>query len=260
MNKTEARDPRMGRIVGVVPARMDSSRFPGKPLVALRGLPMVEHVRRRVVLCSDVDAVIVATPDEEIRSVVEGFGGQVVMTSDAHERASDRVAEVAERTEADILVMVQGDEPLITPDMVSLSLEPFSDPAVQCVNLTKEITSLGEFTNPNVIKIVRDTNGKALYFSRQPIPTGAILAPRVRAWKQVCIIPFRREAVLRFAALEPTPGEIAESVDMLRFIEHGTAVHLVESDEDSLAVDVQADVAPVEALLADDPLVSRYTG
>lgn len=249
----------MSHIVGVVPARMGSSRFPGKPLVSLRGLPMVEHVRRRVALCEDIDTVIVATPDEEIRSVVEGFGGQVAMTSDDHERASDRVAEVATKSEADILVMVQGDEPLITPDMVSLSLEPLSDPAVQCVNLTREITSPEEFTNPNVIKIVRGEDGNALYLSRQPIPSGAIMAPGVQAWKQVCVIPFRREALLRFSALEPTPGEIAESVDMLRFIEHGIAVHLVESEEDSAAVDVQADVAVVEALLADDPFVSHYT-
>jgi len=249
----------MGRIVGVVPARMGSSRFPGKPLIPLRGLPMIEHVRRRVALCSDIDDVIVATPDVEIRSVVEGFGGHVIMTSNAHQRASDRVAEVAEISDADIVVMVQGDEPLITPNMVSLSLGPFSDPSVQCVNLTREITDPAEFINPNVIKIARRSSGDALYFSRQPIPTGALSATGVLAWKQVCIIPFRREAVLRFAALEPTPGEIAESIDMLRFLEHGTAVHLVESAEDSLAVDVKSDIAAVEVLLAQDPLVRRYS-
>jgi 3-deoxy-manno-octulosonate cytidylyltransferase (CMP-KDO synthetase) len=220
---------------------------------------MVEHVRRRVALCKDIDEVVVATPDEEIRSVVESFGGRVAMTSDAHERASDRVAEVAERTNAEVFVMVQGDEPLITPMMVSLSLGPFSDPAVQCVNLTGEITTQAELLNPNVIKVVRDTEGRALYFSRQPIPSGALVAQGVRAWKQVCIIPFRREAVLRFASLEPTHGEIAESVDMLRFLEHGMPVHLVESEEDSIAVDVQDDVAPAEALLDADPLVLRYT-
>ena len=249
----------MGQVLGIVPARMGSSRFPGKPLVTLNGLPMVEHVRRRVALCEDVDEVIVATPDEQIRSVVEGFGGRVAMTSDTHERASDRVAEVAERTNADILVMVQGDEPLITPAMVSLSLGPFSDPGVQCVNLTREITTEDELRNPNVIKIVRDTEGKALYFSRQPIPTGALVVPGLRAWKQVCIIPFRHEAVLRFTSLEPTHGEIAESVDMLRFLEHGISVHLVECEEDSVAVDVPNDVAPAEAALASDPLVPYYT-
>ena len=249
----------MGRVVGVVPARMSSSRFPGKPLVMLNGLPMVEHVRRRVKLCADVDEVIVATPDEEIRTLVEGLGGLVAMTSDTHERASDRVAEVADKTNADIFVMIQGDEPLVTPEMVSLSLTPFSDAQVQCVNLTREITTQEELLNPNVIKVVRDTEGKALYFSRQPIPSGALVAQGVRAWKQVCIIPFRREAVLRFASLEPTHGEIAESVDMLRFLEHGMPVHLVESEEDSIAVDVQDDVAPAEALLDADPLVLRYT-
>ena len=254
----EAKGLRMGRIVGVVPARMGSSRFPGKPLVMLNGLPMVEHVRRRVELCADVDEVIVATPDKEIRTLVEGFGGLVAMTSDTHERASDRVAEVADKTNPDIFVMIQGDEPLVTPDMVSLSLTPFSNAQVQCVNLTREITTQEELLNPNVIKIVRDAEGKALFFSRQPIPTGALVAPGVRAWKQVCIIPFRRESVLRFASLEPTYGEIAESVDMLRFLEHGTPVHLVECQEDSLAVDVQEDIAPVESALKSDPLVSRY--
>ncbi len=220
---------------------------------------MVEHVRRRVALCEHIDEVIVATPDHEIRTVVESLGGRVVMTSNAHERASDRVAEVAGKTTADILVMVQGDEPLITPEMVSLSLGPFRDPTVQCVNLTREITTSEELLNPNVIKIVRDTQGNALFFSRQPIPTGALVRPGVRAWKQVCVIPFRRDAVLRFAALEPTHGEKAESVDMLRFLEHGIAVHLVESQHDSMAVDAPADVAAVEALLAVDSLMSRYS-
>jgi 3-deoxy-manno-octulosonate cytidylyltransferase (CMP-KDO synthetase) len=249
----------IGRVLAVIPARMGSSRFPGKPLVPLAGLPMVEHVRRRVALCPDVGEVVVATPDPEIRAVVERFGGKVVMTSHLHQRASERVAEVAKASSADIVMMVQGDEPLVTLEMVRRSLDPFAEPGIQCVNLTRAITDRNEFVNPNVIKIARDREGKALYFSRQPIPTGAMDLPGVAAWKQICVIPFRRDAVLRFAQLEPTPGEIAESVDMLRFIEHGIPVHLVETSTDSMAVDVPEDVPLIEALLAKDPVLSRYT-
>lgn len=158
-------------VVAVIPARMASSRFPGKPLAPLQGLPMIEHVFRRVKLCSRLDDVYVATCDEEIRALAEGFGAKVIMTSAAHERATDRVAEATEHFAADIIVMVQGDEPMITPEMIQTALEPFrSDSSVSCVNLVHRITSQQEFIDPNTIKVVADLNGNALYFSRSPIP------------------------------------------------------------------------------------------
>ena len=142
----------MDRIVAVIPARMASSRFPGKPLALLHGLPMIEHVFRRAKLCTQLDDVYVATCDEEIRDVAEAFGAEVIMTSAAHERATDRVAEAVEHFAADIVVMIQGDEPMITPEMIQSALEPFrSEPSTSCVNLVHRITSQREFVDPNTI-------------------------------------------------------------------------------------------------------------
>lgn len=245
--------------VGVIPARMGSSRFPGKPLAPILGRPMIEHVYRRVALCEQLEAVYVATCDEEIARAVDAFGGRWLMTSTEHERASDRVAEAAAELDADVVVMVQGDEPMTTPQMVAESLDPFEDEGVRCVNLIARITSPDEFADPNTIKVVRDEEGHALFFSRAPIPAvRETTLDQVEAWKQVCVIPFRREALLEFAALPPTPLEIAESVDMLRFLEHGLPVHLVETTACTRAVDTRDDLAAVERLLREDPLVAAY--
>ncbi len=245
-------------IVAIIPARMGSSRFPGKPLAPLLGRPMIEHVHRRVAMCGLLDAVYVATCDNEIRDAVEGYGGRALMTADTHERASDRIAEAAATIAADIVVMVQGDEPMTTPVMVEHALRPMiADPSIGCVNLIKQIVSDEEFNDRNCIKVVRNELGEALYFSRQPIPYPSLLGfGAVPAYKQVCIIPFRREVLFAYARLAPTPAERAESVDMLRFLEHGHKVHLVETDATSCAVDTPADLARVEALMREDPLVA----
>src|ERR1044071_1828995 len=135
----------MDRVVAVIPVRMGSSRFPGKPLALLHGLPMVEHVYRRAQLCDQLDEVYVATCDDEIRAVVQGFGATLIMTSATHERATDRVAEAAEHFHADIIVMIQGDEPMITPEMIAASLAPLrSDRSIGCVNLVHRINSQQE--------------------------------------------------------------------------------------------------------------------
>jgi 3-deoxy-manno-octulosonate cytidylyltransferase (CMP-KDO synthetase) len=250
----------MQRIVAVIPARMGSSRFPGKPLATLLGRPMIEHVVRRAAMSDALDAVYVATCDEEIRSVVEGFGGSVLMTSAAHERASDRVAEAAERVEADIVLMIQGDEPMIAPGMIVAALAPMlQDASVACVNLTRRILSREEYVDPNTIKVVMNACGDALYFSRAPIP--AINFARIEVapvFKQVCVIPFRRDFLREFARLHPTPLEQAESIDMLRVVEHGGRVRLVETEVDTHAVDTPEDLRLVEALMKDDPLLLQY--
>lgn len=254
----------MSRVVAVIPARMGSTRFPGKPLAPLLERTMVEHVFRRASLCETLAAVYVATCDEEIRSAVEAFGGAVLMTSAAHERASDRVAEAAENFDSDIVLMIQGDEPLVTPAMLDAALAPMSkDESVGCVNLARRITRRAEYLDRNTIKVVADARGDALYFSRSPIPdlgpshdfTGDGRAP---VFKQVCVIPFRRDFLRRFARLRPTPLERAESVDMLRAVEHGLRVRLVETDADTHAVDTPEDLRLVESLMRDDPLVERY--
>ena len=251
------------RIVAIIPARMNSSRFPGKPLAALLGRPMIEHVLRRTAMCERLDAVYVATCDVEIREAVEKIGGQVLMTSAAHERASDRVAEAAGRVEADIVVMIQGDEPMITPRMILSAITPMlADPSIGCVNLARRIVTREQYVDPNTIKVVMNTRGDALYFSRAPIPASDFDADsagkRAPIFKQVCVIPFRREYLREFARLPPTPLERAESIDMLRVLEHGGRVRLVETDVDTQAVDTPADLRLVESLLETDPLVLRY--
>jgi 3-deoxy-manno-octulosonate cytidylyltransferase (CMP-KDO synthetase) len=249
----------MERVAAVIPVRMGSSRFPGKPLAPLNGLPMVEHVFRRAQLCADLDAVYIATCDYEIRDVAEGFGATVIMTSVTHQRATDRVAEAAEHFESDIIVLIQGDEPMITPEMVATSLAPLlSDPSIGCVNLVHRINSQREFLDPNTIKVVADLNDDALYFSRSPIPKVDIERSNAKVFKQVCGIPFRRECLLEFAQLPPGPLEVAESIDMLRLLEHRRTVRLAETQVTTHAVDTPADLQLVATLMNDDPLIQQY--
>lgn len=249
----------MAPIVAVIPVRMASSRFPGKPLALLHGSPMIEHVFRRVKLCSQLDEVYVATCDDEIRDVAEGFGATVIMTSAAHERATDRVAEAAEHFAAEIVVMIQGDEPMIIPEMIDAALDSIrSDTSTSCVNLVYRIDSQQEFIDPNTIKVVADLNGNAMYFSRSPIPTIQFEETTAKVFKQVCVIPFRREGLREFARLPPTPLEIAESIDMLRFLEHGRSVRVVEIGVPTHSVDTPADLRLVEMLMNNDPLMRKY--
>lgn len=248
------------KIVAIIPARMGSSRFPGKPLTPILGRPMIEHVYRRVALCEQLDATIIATCDEEIRQAAESFGAPVIMTSDAHERASDRVAEAAKELDADVIVMVQGDEPMIFPDMIDAAIEPFrNDDSVGCVNLSRRLDSLDEYENPNTIKVVTDNKNNAMYMTRAPVPTLTKngLADTI-ALKQVCVIVFTRSELELYTHLEATPLEQCESVDMLRLVEHGRAVHMVPTDRDTIAVDCPEDVSRVEEMLRLDELVKSY--
>jgi len=221
---------------------------------------MIEHVFRRAAMCDDLDAVYVATCDEEIRHVAEGFGAPVLMTSSAHERASDRVAEAAASLEADIVVMIQGDEPMITPDMIASAVAPMiGDPSVTCVNLARRIVNWEEYADRNTIKVVTDARGDALYFSRAPVPTLDFAGVgRGEALKQVCVIPFRRDFLLEFARLPQTPLERAESIDMLRVIENGGRVRMAPTEAATHAVDTAEDLRLVETLMMDDPLILRY--
>jgi 3-deoxy-manno-octulosonate cytidylyltransferase (CMP-KDO synthetase) len=250
----------MTRIIGVIPARMGSSRFPGKPLAPICGVSMVEHVYQRTRLAKSLDAVYLATCDEQIASAASAFGGNVIMTSPTHERATDRVAEVARSVVADIYVMVQGDEPLVLPEMIDRALEPIlSDPSVQCTNLAAPILTEEELLDRNTIKVVMRRNGDALYMSREAIPTRVRLSfGRIPAFKQVCIMPFRRDFLLTYSALEPTELEQAESIDMLRALEHGYSIRMVRCEFVSQAVDTFEDLRRVERLMATDPLFARY--
>jgi len=221
---------------------------------------MIEHVYRRVIMSAAVDEAYIATCDSEIRDSAEGFGAPVIMTADTHDRASDRVAEAARSIESDLIVLVQGDEPMLIPESIDQAVAPFrDDPDVRCVNLTKRIETEEEFLSRNTIKVVMDRDWNAIYMSREPIPT--LRKEGIKAsmtYKQVCIIPFRPEALAEYAALPPTPLEIHESIDMLRFIESGRKVRMVETNFETYAVDTQEDLDRVEALMANDKLAASY--
>jgi len=248
------------KTVAIIPARMGSSRFPGKPLAPILGKSMIEHVYRRVAMCKQLDTTVIATCDDEIRRAAEAFGAAVIMTSDKHERASDRVAEAATELQADVIVMVQGDEPMIYPDMIEAAVAPFqgdNDPG--CVNLSRRIDTLEEYQNPDTIKVVTDLKNNAMFMTRAPIPTltETGLADTI-ALKQVCVIVFSRSELELYTRLAPTPLERFESVDMLRLLEHGRTVHMVPTDRDTIAVDHPNDVLRVEELLQNDALSKDY--
>lgn len=248
------------KVVGIIPARMGSSRYPGKPLVMIAGKTMIEHCYRRSALSKALTEVAIATPDEEIARAVRGFGGNVVMTAPTHERATDRVAEAAGVTGGDIVVVIQGDEPLLQPDAISDAVAPVAaDPGVFCTNLMARIRTEEDFRSPNTIKVVTNHRKDALYFSRSPLPgTGARPFDQLTAFKQVCIIPFRAENLTRFTTLTPTALEQAESIDMLRLLEHGYTVRMVDTPYDTAAVDVPSDIAVVEHLMKTDPVSQLY--
>jgi len=251
-------------VVAIIPARMNSSRFPGKPLEKIHGIPMIGHCLLRTQLCAELTDTYVATCDNEIYEYVHSVGGKAIMTSDSHDRASDRTAEAMTFIEnengekVDIVVMVQGDEPMIQPSMIEESLAPFHDSSVQVVNLMSKIDSVEEFEDPNEVKVVVDKNLNAMYFSREPIPSRKKGVEDVPMLKQVCIIPFRRDYLLKFNSMDETNLEIIESVDMMRILENGEEVRMVMTNCTSFSVDTLDDLKRVEAAMKNDPLMNTY--
>jgi 3-deoxy-manno-octulosonate cytidylyltransferase (CMP-KDO synthetase) len=248
------------KVVAIIPARMASSRFPGKPLADILGLPMIEHVRRRVALAPLIHEVVVATCDREIFAAVNANGGQTVMTAPTHERCTDRVAEAMASITADIVINVQGDEPLVHPDMFPPLLAPFQgEPELPCTNLMSEIVSDEEFANPNVVKTVCDLRGNAMYFSREPIPSVRKVGTLTfQKYKQLGIIAFRQEFLQTLTNLAPTPLEAVESVDMLRAVEHGYPVRMVLTPFQVVGVDTPEDLERARALMEHDELLRSY--
>lgn len=248
------------KTIAVLPARMASTRFPNKPLVKISGLEMIEHVRRRVEMSSSIDEVIVATCDEEIKLKVESFGGKAVMTSDVHRGCIDRVAEAALYVKGDIIIVVQGDEPLILPSMLDDLVKPMlADPSIYCTNLVTKIVDEDEFQSPNAPKVVVDKNWDLLYASREPIPSRKKYSTDdYLKLKQLGVIAFRNDFLKTFSALAPTPLEIIESVDMNRAVEHGYKVRMVLTEGVMIGVDVPDDVARVESRLRADLLLPNY--
>ena len=252
-------------IIGIIPARMGSSRFPGKPLVKILGMPMVGHVYFRSKMSKTLNEVYIATCDQEIGDYADSIGAKWVMTKDAYPGPSGRVAEALLNIEADtgkkidIVVMIQGDEPMTFPEMIDLALEPMlKDHSIKVTNLMAPLKTKEAHEDPNEPKVVVDLNNFALYFSREPIPSWKKGAKEVPMRKQVCIIPFTRDFLLKFNELEMTPLEKVESIDMLRFLENGYKVKMVLENYDTYAVDTLDDLKRVEKLMEKDVLVEKY--
>ncbi len=211
---------------------------------------MIEHVYRRAEASSAVTRVIVATDDARIAAAVRAFGGNVRLTRPDHPSGTDRLAEVAQTLDCDVIVNVQGDEPLLDPRAITEAVAPFSDPSISMTTLYRRIKSPAELTNPNVVKVVIDRAGFALYFSRAPIPH--LRDPR-GGWPplycHIGLYAYRRTALMVLAALEPTPLERAEMLEQLRALEHGIRIKAVETAYDSIGVDTPADLDEVRRLL-----------
>jgi 3-deoxy-manno-octulosonate cytidylyltransferase (CMP-KDO synthetase) len=245
--------------VAVIPARYASTRLPGKPLVDLGGLPMIVRVAEQARRTPGIAAVLVATDDVRVRDAVEAHGGVAVMTREDHRSGTDRLAEVAATLACDVIVNVQGDEPLIDPAMIAQAIAPFAEsPAIEMTTLCRRLTDPEEFADPNVVKAVVGGDGFALYFSRSPVPFDRAAGPGAvpaAAFKHIGLYAYRRTTVLRLAALAPTALEATEMLEQLRALEHGIRIRVVRTELDSIGVDTQADVARVRALLAASPAV-----
>jgi 3-deoxy-manno-octulosonate cytidylyltransferase (CMP-KDO synthetase) len=236
------------RIVAIIPARFQSSRLPGKPLADLGGRPMIEHVYRRAAEARSVDAVVVATDDERIAAAVERFGGIARLTRSSHPSGTDRLAEVAADLSCEIVVNVQGDEPLIEPGMIEEVVAPLgADPALEMATLRRAIRDHAEYMNPNLVKVVVSRSGDALYFSRAPIPHAR--GGALTAYAHVGLYAYRRPFLLAYARLQPTPLELMESLEQLRALEHGFRIRTVETRYESVGVDTPEDLERVRRLI-----------
>ena len=253
----------MTRVVCVIPARMASSRYPGKPLAPLLGMPLVLHVWNRCRLWDGFERVIVATCDEEIKTAVEAAGGEAVMTDDTHERCTDRVEEAIGvldlgLADDDLVLMVQGDEVLVSPTMIADIAAAYERSKAPVVNLASVIVDPADHDDANVVKVVMAKDGKALYFSRAPIPSRSRAKGLPPMYQQTGVIAFAAGFLRRFSRLEPTPLEIVESVDMMRVLEHGLAVQMVTADFETIGVDTPADRERAEGVLAADAVTKDY--
>lgn len=252
------------RIVGLIPARLASTRLPGKVLLDLAGKPMVQHVYERARQSAHLSEVIIATDSPEVYAAVEGFGGKVAMTSPDHASGTDRLAEVARGLDCDLIVNLQGDEPLLRPEIIDAAIAPFlSEPGLRLGTIATPITTAQEHQEPSAVKVVVDRRGFALYFSRCPIPyfrldPGMELAqdaphthPKsgLQPLKHIGLYVYTRATLLWMAGLERTPLEITESLEQLRALENGCPIRVVTVNYSPIGVDTPEDLERVRELL-----------
>ena len=245
-------EPLPESVLGIIPARYASRRFAGKALALLGGRPLIQHVYERASACALLEQVVVATDDDRIRQSVEAFGGQAVMTSPEHRSGTDRVAEVAASSTAGIVVNIQGDEPFVNAKILEQVVRPLLDPAASSMaTLCKRIDDPAVLEDPNVVKVVLDRSGHALYFSRSPVPYPGRRRAHA-AWEHIGIYAFRRDFLLAFSGMEPTELEAIEGLEQLRALEHGYRIRVVSTrDHIGVSVDTPEDLANAHRQLGD---------
>mgnify|MGYP000874981819 FL=1 len=246
------------KVICVIPARYASTRLPGKPLVDIAGKPMIQHVYEQALKAKLPSAVWVATDDRRVFDAVSAFGGQAVMTSADHCTGTDRLAEVARRCAADIIVNIQGDEPLIAPEVIDQVVQPFLQEPELVMTTLKSRLPEEDFTNPAVVKVVTDQRGYALYFSRSLIPYPRYAGEDFAIYKHIGLYAYRKEFLLRYASLPQTPLEKAESLEQLRVLENGYRILVLGTNYQCIGVDTPEDLARVRTMLAQKP--SRMAG
>lgn len=240
------------KIAGIIPARYGSTRFPGKPLAMIDGKTMIRRVYEQASQATSLDVVVVATDDERIANEVDSFGGKAMMTSTAHRSGTERCAEVAARLDGnyDVAINIQGDEPFIDPVRIDLLAGMFGNPEVDIATLSSVITDTADIVNPNVVKLVAGTDGRALYFSRSPIPH--LRGVDSGSWfdhhkflKHIGIYGYRIEVLNQIVKLDESPLEKAESLEQLRWLENGFSVYVSETNSGGFAVDTPEDLSKI---------------
>lgn len=239
----------MNSTVAIIPARWASTRFPGKPLKTLKGKPIIVHVIEKALACKTVGRVIVATDDRRIFDAVTSTGYSAQMTSPDHQTGTDRIAEVAKGIDDEIIVNIQGDEPMIDPPSVDRAVNALIKDSglyvsTLCIPITEE-----EFQNPDVVKVITDNNGMALYFSRAPIPYNRAGLKELPMKKHLGLYAYRREFLLEYADLKRTELEMAEQLEQLRILQNGVRIKVVTADKDSIGIDTPEDLKRAEVLL-----------
>ena len=242
-------------ILGVIPARYKSTRFPGKALVDIHGKPMIVHTYEKANMVDEFDQVLVATDDERIEKVCKDLDIPTIMTSSEHPTGTDRVAEVAERVAADLYVNIQGDEPLVNPDHIDAIVEPLlHDTSLQ---IAVGVTPYKKKNRTSDIKAVLDLDGNIMYCSRTDLPSDA-RTPVEELLKMVFIVPFRKSFLLQYTSWDPTPLEQIEYNEYLRVLEHGVKISAVKVDEARISVDTPEDLEEVRNLMLEDKLRFKY--
>jgi len=241
----------MKKVLGIIPARYASTRFPGKPLCSIAGKPMIQHVYENASQSQYLDRVVVATDSRQIYSTVHSFGGEAVLTKTSHSSGTDRVAEAAQKFPGyDIVVNIQGDEPLLPSKLLDRTIEPLIfNENIPVVTLIKKMKNYRLLTDPDIVKVVKDNGGFAMYFSRSAIPYLRHEQPQPLYYQHIGIYAFQHDFVVKFSSLPPTPLERAESLEQLRILQHGYRIFTIESFVEVKGVDTPDDAREVENII-----------